>query len=671
MKEKSIILVGENIENLKIYKEQLEEIFYENTKIDLMNPEDLKNDNLFGDVVLIFSKDIYQKSKKYFSERSYLMVPSRTISREAYLDLKSIEKNKKYFLADETIEMAAEIEIIINQLGIKDIQWEPTSIDSIKDKDINVVLLKDRNKEIHKNKYHIGYPLIDIDSILEIASSLNMDYIISDKNLKKSYRQIASPKKGLEDIFNKVNRTKTRLDNLFASIDEGYIEFDRKGNIENYNLKAYEILGEELKGNFSFDNFVEEKIYQKIFKDHILLRDEIIKIKDTNLIATFYPTLSSGNFYGTIITIKEFKEFEKREHEIRKKVIGKGHKAKYTFKNIIGESKEIKKSVKIAKRMANSESSVVIRGETGTGKELFAQAIHNESNRRGYAFVAVNCGALPNNILESELFGYEEGAFTGARKGGKAGLFELAHRGTIFLDEISEMPFELQSKLLRVLQEKEIMRLGSDRVIDVDIRVIAATNRNLEKLTKEDKFRRDLYYRLNVLPINLPSLKERKKDIEYLLDYFKNYYKGKYTINMEAREMLNNYKWSGNVRELQNFVEYFVNLGKVVIGVDDIPIVDLKGDKNKNIQKIKVKKLEGLNKNESFILEELYTKYVNNERIGRRKLKDISRDKNILISEGQIGDILKKLENESYVKIGKGRQGSFITEKGIELIKDD
>jgi transcriptional regulator with PAS, ATPase and Fis domain len=176
---------------------------------------------------------------------------------------------------------------------------------------------------------------------------------------------------------------------------------------------------------------------------------------------------------------------------------------------------------------------------------------------------------------------------------------------------------------------------------------------------------------LNVLPINLPSLNDRKKDIGYLLEYFKNYYKGKYTIEEEAKELLENYKWNGNVRELQNFVEYFVNLGKDDIGLEDIPIVDLKEEKAKNIYKEKVSELEGLSKKESFVLEELYISYVNNERIGRRKLKNNSKGKNIIISEGQIGEILKELEDKSYVRIGKGRQGSVITEKGIKLIKDN
>jgi hypothetical protein len=188
MKDKKIIIIGENNETLKIFKEQLEEIFYENIIIDLMNLKDLNDSNLDCDVVLVFSNNIYQKSKKYFKDSTYIMVPSRTISREAYLDLRSIEKNKKYFLADGTKDMAVQIEIAIKQLGITDIEWEPISYNDIDENNCPVVFLKDSINKIHRNKYYIGYPLIDVDSILEIASFLNMDYIISDKNLRKSHR---------------------------------------------------------------------------------------------------------------------------------------------------------------------------------------------------------------------------------------------------------------------------------------------------------------------------------------------------------------------------------------------------------------------------------------------------------------------------------------------------
>ncbi len=209
----------------------------------------------------------------------------------------------------------------------------------------------------------------------------------------------------------------------------------------------------------------------------------------------------------------------------------------------------MKKSKDLGKKISKSDYTVLITGESGTGKELMAQSIHNESLRSKQPFIAINCAAMPENLLESELFGYEEGAFTGALKGGKKGLFEQAHNGTIFLDEIGDMPIYLQTKLLRVLQENQVMRVGGESVIDIDVRVVAATNKNLLEMIRQEKFRADLYYRINVLPINIPSLRERKEDISMMLNYFM---KKKRHISDEAKEILNKYSWPGNIRELKN-----------------------------------------------------------------------------------------------------------------------
>jgi len=217
----------------------------------------------------------------------------------------------------------------------------------------------------------------------------------------------------------------------------------------------------------------------------------------------------------------------------------------------------INKAIKYAKL---DSTTVLILGETGTGKELFAHSIHNESPRAKGPFVAINCAALPENLLESELFGYAEGAFTGARRGGKIGLFEMAHMGTIFLDEIGDMPLNLQSRLLRVIQEKEVMRIGDDRVIPVDVRIIASTNRNLEEDIEKGNFRRDLFYRLNVLKLIIPSLKERKEDIIPLVDLFVEKYSARLGkkitgISHEAQALLMNLDYPGNVRELRGIIE--------------------------------------------------------------------------------------------------------------------
>ncbi|NLV89739.1 MAG: sigma 54-interacting transcriptional regulator [Tissierellia bacterium] len=239
--------------------------------------------------------------------------------------------------------------------------------------------------------------------------------------------------------------------------------------------------------------------------------------------------------------------------------------AKYSWENIIGNSEKMSQAKFIGKRASSSISNVLILGESGTGKELFAHAIHNDSVRSFSPFVKVNSAAIPSELLESELFGYEEGAFTGAKKGGKIGKFELANGGTIFLDEIGDMPLKMQAKLLRVLQEREFERVGGNKVIKVDVRVIAATNKDLKKLIQEGKFREDLYYRLNVMTIEIPPLRERLEDIEelarVLLKKLSNQL-GKYVskISDNALEYLLAHSWPGNVRELENVLERAINL---------------------------------------------------------------------------------------------------------------
>jgi len=263
---------------------------------------------------------------------------------------------------------------------------------------------------------------------------------------------------------------------------------------------------------------------------------------------------------GAVVTFQSVNRVQELENRIRRKIFLKGHTSKYRFRDILGASPSLKQAIRMAEKYSRVDANVLITGETGTGKELFAHSIHAESPRAEGPFVAVNCAALPEPLLESELFGYAEGAFTGAMRGGKVGLFELAHRGTIFLDEIGELPLSFQAKLLRVLQEREIMRVGDDRVIPVDVRVIAATNLNLQRLTEEGKFRRDLLFRLDVLRVDVPPLRERREDIFFLLRYYldifaQKFAKGRVLLDPSIEEYLCGYSWPGNVRELVNLCE--------------------------------------------------------------------------------------------------------------------
>lgn len=272
------------------------------------------------------------------------------------------------------------------------------------------------------------------------------------------------------------------------------------------------------------------------------------------------PIIVDGELIGSVGVLHDITEMNRLSEELRQaKQIIRKLEAKYTFDDIEGKDAELLNAIDKAKKAADTPATVLLIGESGTGKEIFAHAIHNSSERKYKQFVRVNCAAIPQTLLESELFGYEEGAFTGAKKGGKKGLFDEANGGTIFLDEIGEINVETQAKLLRVLQEKEIMKVGGIKPVNIDVRVIAASNIDIENAIKQGKFRKDLYYRINMFPIRIPTLKERKGDIGHLARFFLKKFNQEYGrniegINEDALQKLIEYKWPGNVRELENII---------------------------------------------------------------------------------------------------------------------
>lgn len=352
------------------------------------------------------------------------------------------------------------------------------------------------------------------------------------------------------------------------AIGEGIVVTGNNGEIVHSNRRAVKLIG--TNGSISVPLFPGlQQLIDKVREDGRPIYDELLEYGEYKLAASLSPV--SGPADRVVISLREVEYVHKIARNIRQKLANKGLVAKNTFDSLCVESPRVKNAVDIAKQYALTNSSVLIYGETGTGKEMFAQSIHNYSMRRDEAFVAVNCATIPTNLLESELFGYVEGAFTGAKRGGKIGLFELAHQGTIFLDEIGETSLDMQARLLRVLEEHEIMRVGDDKVIPVDIRVIAASNRDLRKLVEEGSFRSDFYYRLDVLSLHLPPLRQSLENLEPMIRSFteriadeNKKVSPKYTP--EALSILSTYPWPGNVRELKNIVERLVvtnNMGLV------------------------------------------------------------------------------------------------------------
>ena len=391
-----------------------------------------------------------------------------------------------------------------------------------------------------------------------------------------------------KEASDKLQVVKNQLISIMDSIDEGIIAIDENGFIvysnsimnEIFRLtsselkkkRIYEVLPQHYikklaKENKQFSN-VEISINKSGIESHALVSSKTVQLGEKNA--------------GSILTFRKMDDIYKVINEISLNNLST------SFDDIIGDSVEITQVKEKAKKVANSNSTILILGESGTGKELFARAIHESSNRKNKPFIAFNCAAIPENLIESELFGYEEGAFTGAVRGGKTGKFQLAQGGTIFLDEIGDMPIHLQTKLLRVLQERAIEKIGGHKSISIDARVIAATNKDLYKMAENGEFREDLYYRLNVIPINIPPLRERTGDIKIILEYFLKQYNKKLDKNIKGfsanvESVLLNNKWKGNVRELENVVEYSVNMESTsYITMNSIPqkIKNAEGNKS-------------------------------------------------------------------------------------------
>jgi transcriptional regulator of aroF, aroG, tyrA and aromatic amino acid transport len=462
---------------------------------------------------------------------------------------------------------------------------------------------------------------------------LKLDNLPEQKWLK--LKEEVQKTKGVENITEiellPYERRERQIKAVLDSVSEGIIAVDKNGHITIFNpvaekilqLKEEEVLGKPLKEVLPIDAPMLKTLKTGRGYDNEEIMIDGPKGR-SHYITTGRPIKNEyGRTIGAVASLKDMSKVRELVYSITKPSM-------ITFDDIIGESPAIKRVKNLAKTVARSDSTVLLIGESGTGKELFARAIHMASPRSNNPFVPVNCAALPDTLLESELFGYEEGAFTGARKGGKQGLFEFAQRGTIFLDEIGELVPHLQVKLLRVLQEGRVRRIGGNQEIKIDVRVIAATNKDLEEKIRKGEFREDLYYRLNVIPIYIPPLRERKEDIPILLDYFIEKFKAKMNIiedikvDGEAMKKLMSYSWPGNIRELANIVERGINLAgsniikpeNLLVNTDDEKIYDNCND-NPPYQEEIIPLKEATSRAEKEVIEKALKKYKSSREAGR------------------------------------------------------
>lgn len=350
---------------------------------------------------------------------------------------------------------------------------------------------------------------------------------------------------------------------ILETIKEGVIVVDNEGRVKIFNQMATEILDVELQEAIGkpFSEVIKGTDVCEVLKTRKPEIDHIRRVGDIDIVINLLPFNINAKAQGVVATFKDAISIQNIDRKLREKLYNKGFAAKYTIDHLVGKSLIMNQLLYKTEKYAKTDATILIQGETGTGKEIFAQSIHNLSSRKEKPFVAINCSALPESLLESELFGYEEGAFTGAKRGGKVGLFELANDGTIFLDDIADISPNLQMKLLRVLEEKEVMRIGGDRIVPVDVRIISATCKDLWKEVKSGRFRMDLYFRLAILKLDIPPLRERPEDLPHIVkEILYKYSRGKKRISETMIEKMKQYNWPGNIRELDSLIKRYVIL---------------------------------------------------------------------------------------------------------------
>jgi len=553
---KSIAVVTDSNSSLAAFmKRNLEEIYSGFVNINNYYLNTLKEDDrIEEDLVLVMVRDRVLKLKNHVKNIKDIVVVNRTIKEKEVYKIFSIPEGMDVLVVNDSEETTMQTLALFYELGINHLNLIPYEKDK-EYKNIKVAITPGEEKHVPpdiEEIINVHDRCIDISTFIKITSLLNIDNKEISKRLIKYSDEIISLDTGIKNKYKELFVKNEEMDTIINLSTEGILLASSTGEIILYNKSFGRIFDiyEDIT-NCNIDKIFQEDMKKIIIAQEI--KDEVIKFKNKYLNVNKCDVVHFGKKTGVYFNVQEVTYIKQLEQNLSKKLREKGQVSRYTFDQIITNSPKMNECISLAKKLANSDLTVLITGESGTGKELLSQSMHNGSKRHNQPFVAVNCAAMPENLLESELFGYEGGAFTGALKEGKAGLFEQAHNGTIFLDEIGDMPLLLQTKLLRILQERQVMRIGSQRVIDIDVRVIAATNKNLLDMVHKGEFRTDLYYRLNVLPINIPSLKERKEDIIPLTHHFigKNT-----TLHEEVKSIFLSYKWPGNIRELKNVGEY-------------------------------------------------------------------------------------------------------------------
>ena len=700
MIKKKVVILTISPDAARTYEQDLTSIFPEGTVEFLtFTPDTFLQEGYMPDIsAYLVSSNTITYTTGIFQETplGVEVVETRVcFQREALDRIAKIPEGTRCLLVNTTEPLALECIVDVHSHSLYNVQMVPYWPGSPEHPDVDIAITAGDTELIPpyvRSVYDLGYRHISPDTAAELLIALNMEYLLESEGYRSYCERFTQQKSQSEKLLQRSIQYKTISTHLIESSDHGIIGINDEDRVFCINQMAIDLL--DLENEKYGGRHIQDILPSLDFREYkesesdVLLQQQLVQHQGTPLTMSVRSIRENGRYRGLIIRFQRYADAENKLHDARLKLLQKGHTAKYTFDDIAGSSPAMLETTRMARKMAATNSAILITGESGTGKELLASAIHNASNRAKHPYIAINCAAMPENLLESELFGYEEGAFTGARKNGKAGLFEHAHQGTLFLDEIEDMSPSLQVKLLRVLQEKEIMRVGGTKIINVDVRIIAATNVNIETMVRNGQIRKDLYYRLNTMQLELPPLRNRREDIPLLVKRFRIQDSHRFRLSDEVMDRFMKHHWDGNVRELKNCLEFFQCLDKEIIQPEDLPrqfhnpsFAAYSPDSDFPLEDDFVPVSQppqnppsagektGYTDEEAFVLRALYTAFEENRLIGRRTICDLAHEENLMLTEQEVRKLLKILESRELVKVGSGRAGSRLTPEGIALMQ--
>ncbi|MED4581209.1 sigma-54 interaction domain-containing protein [Brevibacillus choshinensis] len=625
------------------------------------------------DMVLISTQTIFTRElAPKIKPGTVILIIRRTLLRTSWEKVMSIPVGTKLLMVNDEKDSAEETIALLRELGAGHIELVPYYPEIQDCPPYTSAITPGEGQlapDIVNRVIDIGERVIDVSTLVDILTQFNLLHSDARDILSVYSESIITRSQGIQMTMRGLIHAKLLLQQTLDMVQDGVIAYDLNGKITFFNTAAqalFECTVQETNQLSVKSLFERVRIDLDVMTEEF--NDSLFQIKKHKVLASRQVIEENGHFTGGVLTLKAARHVE--EQELKLRLHSKGYQAKFSFADLVTTSIRMKRVVEQAEKMASSDLAVLILGESGTGKELFAHAIHQASTRSSFPFVAVNCSSLPDNLLESELFGYEEGAFTGARKGGKPGLFEQAHKGTIFLDEIGDISPNLQSRLLRVLQQKEVLKVGGTRLLPVDVRVIAATNRDLTRMVNEGAFRADLYYRLKVLQLLIPPLRERKEDIPLLSAHFLRRRGADEKLLVTLLASLVKHDWHGNVRELENAMEYVAFMNDHNLSANDIPGLEV----DLGVEKVLVQSNEippqlyrAAPNNERFLLNLIYLAKTSGKNAGRRSLVEQARQNGVVIHETEVRKIVEKLRTEGWIEVSTGRGGITLTESGYLL----